>query len=493
MAGTVTATNPVAAGVQPATLQTPVPLKNFAFLNHFWRPGPAAVEAPLQPQFANPGFLTHSGVQVSRKTSSAKGLQDLVDDMLTAHQRLKNKPKIEDLRFALVDLTEGKLFQPDFAGHRATTQGGLGSTAKLGVMMGAFQLHFDLNAFAKKNPGLADEAALFSAIRAEWGKSQVLSATPVVTPLHPGDSKVPKMELQDRLVKIEPTFQTGLKFPLPLNPQVNAPRLEKMFTAAQGPSGFLAVRFQGSLSMTEAAQTFCRDTPENLKEVRKLSFAERLAIMIDDSDDAASQTCVEDVGYIYMASALWQSDLFSPARDGGLWIGSAFLNKKLRWIETPVPDHTQPKGDSFTACTAATIAAMLTLVQQNRMISQDVSEQMRRLLSKRKAGLRRRFRGKLQRVDSFSRSFLEESLSFHDPGTFKKPRFQLDEVFSKLGIGNRFGDAAIVRRTDRGKKLHYVAVGLDDTSIDKLHELIVQLDMVIQKNNGLAPLDKPAP
>ena len=87
MADPIPGQNPVPAGVQPATLQTPVPVKNFAFLKHFWRPGPAAIEAELQPQFANPGFLTPTGVQVSRGSSPQKGLQDFVDDMPSAISR----------------------------------------------------------------------------------------------------------------------------------------------------------------------------------------------------------------------------------------------------------------------------------------------------------------------------------------------------------------------------------------------------------------------
>ena len=87
---TPTGTNPVAAGIQPATVQTPGAIKNFAFLKHFWRPGPSAVDAEVQPQFANPGFLTPTGVTVSTKQAPQKGLQELVDDMLTNHQRLPN-------------------------------------------------------------------------------------------------------------------------------------------------------------------------------------------------------------------------------------------------------------------------------------------------------------------------------------------------------------------------------------------------------------------
>jgi hypothetical protein len=488
-------TNPVATGTQPATLRTPGPIKNFAFLKHFWTPGPSTADAEVQPQFANPGFLTPTGVTVSTKPAPQKGLQQLVDDMLTNHQRQTNKPKIEELRFALVDLSEGKLLQPDFAGHKLTTQGGLGSTAKLGVMFAAFQLLNDLNVFSKQNPGLADAADLFSAIRTEWGQSQALSPTPVVKQLHPGDANVPKMELQDRLVKIEKTFNSAFRFPLPLHSQIGPPRLEKMFTASrQGSSGPLQVQFLGPLVNTDATQTFINTTPDNLEKVRQLSFGERMFIMIDDSDNAASQSCVEDVGYLYINSSLWQSDIFSPQRGGGLWVASSFRDKNLRWVETPVPDKLQPANDSFTSCTPAAIAAILTLIEQNRLINQDLSGQMRALLSKFKTGPKRVIKGKLTPVGSYTRSYFKQGLQFMDPDAVTRVRrFTLDDCCSKLGIGNKFSDAAIIKRTDRGKKLHYVAAAFDDEVTDKLHELSVQLDMVIQQNNGLTPSPTPVP
>ena len=488
---TATAPNPVAAGSQPATLQTPVPVKHFAFLRHFWQPNPAAIDAEVQPQFANPGFLTTTGVTVSTKTAPQKGLQQLVDDMLADHQRQGGKPKIEELRFAVADLSEGKLFQPDFAGHRPTTQGGLGSTAKVGVMFAAFQLLNDLNVFAKKNPGLADAADLFSAIRAEWGKTQVLSASPVVTQLHPGSSTVPKMELRDRLVHVESKFNNAFAFPLPLPPTITGPKLEKMFSVSRpGGTGPLKVEFLGTLGNTDATQSYVLDTRENLTKARELSFAERLFIMIDESDNAVSQTCVEDVGYLYINSSLWQSDFFNPQRGGGLWVASTFNNKSLRWVETPVPDKLQPANDSFTSCIPATLVAMLTLIEQRRLINQDLSDKMRGLLSKKKTGLKRRIGGRLVPVPSFSRSFIKEGLQFMDPDVPRDKlvvRFRLDDLCSKLGIGNRFSDAAIIKRTDRGKVLHYVAAAFDDEEVQKLHEVAVQLDMVIQQNNGLTP------
>jgi hypothetical protein len=492
---TLTAQNPVAAGTQPATLQAPVPVRKLAFLKHFWQPGPAAVDAEVQPQFANPGFLTPTSVTVSTKAAPQKGLQQILDDLLADHLKLKNKPKVEELRFALVDLSEGKVFQPDFAGHKPTTQGGLGSTAKLGVMFAAFQLLNDLNVFARKNPGLADEAALFSAIRTEWGKTQILSATPTITQLHPGNKDVPRMELQDRLVKIDPTFNKAFTFPLPLLPQIGAPKLEKMFSASRpSPSGPLEVQFLGALVNTPATQTYILDTADNLGKARELSFGERMFVMIDDSDNAASQTCVEDVGYLYIASSLWQSDFFNPQRGGGLWVASTFRDKNLRWVETPVPDKLQQQNDSFTSCTPAAIVAMLTLIEQRRLITQSHSDQMRALLNKKKTGLQRRIKGKLTPVGSFTRSFLKESLQFIDVDSPRRvPRFTIDDCCSKLGIGNRFSDAAIIKRTDRGKKLHYVAAAFDDEDVEKLHEVAVLLDMAIQQNNELSPSPTPVP
>jgi len=297
------------------------------------------------------------------------------------------------------------------------------------------------------------------------------------------------MELRDRLVSIDPTFDKSLTFPLPLPTPAtvpdlsNAPNLEKIFTQVAG--GGLKFDFQGSVSNTPGVAKHVSQTPDNHTEVRKLTFGERLFEMIDDSDNAASQSCVEDIGYLFINSCLWQCDFFNPQRQGGLWIGSAFLDKKARWIETPVPDKNQGPGNSFTACTPATIAAIMTLIAQDRMISPEASQEMRALLNKRKTN---------PRNGSHSRSFLEDGLVFADPARETGRRFRLLEVFSKLGIGTRRSDAIIVKREERGKTLHYVAAGFDDVpSAAGLHELALQLDMAIQKNNGRQPSPVPLP
>ncbi len=108
----------------------------------------------------NPGFLTAKGVQ--RDT----GLQEIVNRRVLGTDALKR------LRFALVDLTDAeKLANPQYAGHRDTEQGGLGSMSKVATMYAAYQLKFDLEELSRQR-GITVLADLFQAARGLWNEAQ---------------------------------------------------------------------------------------------------------------------------------------------------------------------------------------------------------------------------------------------------------------------------------------------------------------------------------
>src|SRR5262245_35109983 len=156
---------------------------------------------PMTPSVMNPGFLTDAGVTVDRKKNppDPDGLQDLVDAMLG------RKPALAGLRFALVDLTTD-VDLPALAGHDLTLQGGLGSMAKMAIMLAAYQLKFDLEQLAKAK-SLNDKDALFKAARDLWVDTQKDSPGAKTTEIHPGDAatRMPKLSLRGDLFIHEPT------------------------------------------------------------------------------------------------------------------------------------------------------------------------------------------------------------------------------------------------------------------------------------------------
>jgi hypothetical protein len=444
---------------------------NFAFVPHSCKPltgGPVAVDAASM----NPGFLTSTGVKRHDPLQKIVNRRVLEEGVTTPKH-----PELRQLRFALVDLTgSAKLKDPQFAGHNETDQGGLGSLAKTACMYAAFQLKFDLEELARQK-SLTSEKALFDAARDVWNDTQKRDTTKT-TLIFP---KGPKIEMLGKLIEID-----SKKVPLPRG--LSAPDLERIFTVTSGGSGGVSVRFKGSdlilvdpavpgtkpPHITKAVQDYAKAGGESLKSVRKLTFAERLFLMIDESDNAATHSCIENVSFLYIASSLWQSDIYRPERGGGLWEASTHDTGGVRWILPPVPRGK--KGTDFVSATAASVASLFTLMEQGRLVNSDACAAMKQLTSKQKS-----FPG-----GSLTRSFFEEGL--HTLG--------FDRLHSKLGIGSFNNDGGIIERTispvpgdpTKNKQIRYVAAGFDEPLAQngaQLQELIRQLDKCIQENNGL--------
>ena len=442
----------------------------FSLLPHCVQPPGGGPVVAVSATSMNPGFLTSTGV------TRNPGLQAIVERRI-----LSKSTELEKLRFALVDLTDpAKLTAPQFAGNRETEQGGLGSTSKLACMYAAYQLKFDLEEISRRS-GITDEKILFDAARALWKDSQ--KPDPVHnTTLFPSD---PKIEQMGKLIVID-----GKAVHLPSG--LSVPKLERIFTSVPGTEGGLTLRFKGSEQIlvdptipgsppdeTAKVRSYVDADGEDLREVRKLTFAERLFLLLDVSDDAAAHSCVEDVSFEYIASALWQSAIYSVQRGGGLWEASTHdkpFNK--RWIKPPVP-RSNPRTD-FVSATACSVAAVLTLLEQDRLVNRDASAGMKHLISKMKTGVA---------GGSHTRSYFLEGL---------EPLFTLDRFHSKLGIGDFRYDAAIVVRTVHSgsgadKQIRYVAAGFDEAipTTPNLHALIVALDKCILENNGLLAASAP--
>jgi hypothetical protein len=454
-----------------ATFQSLVADK-LCFLPHRCQPlaGPSI---SLDAKAMNPGFLTPTGV-----TRDA-ALQAIVDRRVLA-----NHPNLSKLRFALVDLTgTAKLASPQFAGHRETEQGGLGSMAKLACMYAAYQMKFDLEELARQK-GLTLKEPIFDAARAIWRDRQKPDPANV-TQLFPAD---PKIELFGNLMAID-----GV--PLSAPHGFSTPDLERILTVVPGdPPGTL--RFIGSDQIlvdpsvpgappaeTPAVLAYAHSGGEALGEVRKFSFAERMFLMVDKSDNAAAHSCIEDISFPFITSAIWQSDFYRPERGGGLWENSTHDKGATRWLKPPVP-RGNPESD-FVSATAASVAALLTLLEQGRLVNQEACAGMKQMMNKNKVGVDR---------GSHTRSYFRQGLRPLVP----------DRIHSKLGIGHFLNDAAIIVRTvpdpadpAKTKEIRYVATGFDDPTPPSpkpavfLDALIVELDKCIRENNGLLAASSP--
>jgi hypothetical protein len=440
--------------------------KLLAFLAHRCeRPGG---RVSVSPSTMNPGFFTPTGVSRNQR------LQDILND------RVLGVGDLGKLRFALVDLTGDKLNKPEFAGHRELEQGGVGSMAKLACMYAAYQLQFDLQHFLTIGPP-PDEKKFFAGMREFWRLSQVPTKGKKVTNIFPAKPRIDLLSsIVGSLVRVDGGF-------IPIPRPYSSPDLEEMFKIDNG-----VVKFKGSDktkvdfasppsfgTLSQEARAYqSQFAPDgNLKEARKLTFADRLFLMIDDSDNPCSHTCIENVSFFYIISSIWQADIYRPERGGGLWEGNnQDPGNKFAWHKPPVPQG-DPKAD-FVSGTPASIAALYTLMEQDRLVSKNACISMRDLTSRRKSDIP---------GGSFNRSF------FHDG--LKKAVIFPERIHAKIGIGDARDDSAlIVRDVDPTPqapvkvrtRIRYVAVGCDDVAgVRELHDLIVRLDTCIRENNGL--------
>jgi hypothetical protein len=341
--------------------------------------------------------------------------------------------------------------------------------AKLACMFAAYQLQFDLQALAGRL-NITDQKRLFDGIRAAWSFIQLPTkrATNTIFPANP------KIEEKGGVILVD-----GKRVPIPR--PYSSPDLEEMFTFTGG-----AVRFIGSdktkvdVSVPGNVPEFSQEVQDyhdafgsdgNLVAARKLNFADRLFLMIDDSDNPSSHTCIENVSFLYIISSIWQADFYRPERGGGLWEGSnQDPVSPFHWRKPPVP-RNNPNTD-FVSGTPASVAALFTLMAQDRLVSKNASASMRQLTNRKKLSIS---------SGSFNRSFFKDGLN--------AAGFSPKQVHAKIGIGTARDDSVLIFRDVGNKEIRYVAVGCDDPTKNGplLQELIVKLDKSIQEHNGLFP------
>jgi hypothetical protein len=194
---------------------------------------------------------------------------------------------------------------------------------------------------------------------------------------------------------------------------------------------------------------------------------ERLRVMMGGlvpASNYATSTIVRDVGYAYIASALLQSGLYDTNRNGGLWLGADYGRAIWR---RPLA------GGRHQSATAGSLAALMTLLAQDRLVSPQASADMRLLMMKEPNPFQ-------PGIVSWFKRGLEQL----------RDRGSVETFFSKLGVHDGVDDCTLIeRKVDPPvNKLRYVAVGLrarKNGGASELMALILRLDRCILANNGL--------
>jgi hypothetical protein len=162
------------------------------------------------------------------------------------------------------------------------------------------------------------------------------------------------------------------------------------------------------------------------------------------------------LGFRYLASALWQSELYNCWR-GGVWLGGLYDGCKTLW-------HRDPIGGQCHAVNAFSVANFFTLLAQGRLVDDPSSQAVLQHLVRQRA---------------FCRSFFEEGLQ--QSGRFEDS----DRLHSKIGLYSTYiHEGALIERASRGKK-YAVAILTEaggGTGHEMLWNLIPYLDELIMNN-----------
>ena len=459
-------------------------LMNLSFLPHFVEVN--GKDLPLTPAAMDPGI--YDGPE---KYKIAPRLQDCLKTVMALE-----KGKFRHIKVALVDLTKDPM-RPEFAAFDHKQPVIAASIPKIAAMLAAHQLLQDLRVAAKRR-ATKPINDLFKLVRQDWADTQRDLGGGAI-PFTRGVSLRGKLVLVDgRLIplvepkapRLEEVFEgtpKAIKFKSSGEGKVQLDTLvdefnltlekkevkkaERELRAAPSDSmRKIAIRKLAE-AKAKLAKALLTKRPQAQQKLAALGFLERMRVMaggLTPASNFATSTIVHDVGFLYIASTLLQCGLHDPGRNGGLWLGTGY------WPGTAWSGLRQ-FGAETPMSTAGSLAAFMTLLVQNKLVSPQASASMRSLIQ-------------IQPVNPThptTSSWFEDGLSHHG---------SLERVFAKIGfVRDGFHECAyIARAVDCGKDrkgekwelpLRYVAVGLGAKSARELKQLIDKLDACIRANN----------
>ncbi len=416
----------------------PSSLRHWSFFPHKVRTSAGVVE--LKPSVLDPGIYDGaSKYRIATPPAGKEGLQKCLERLMQGRS---------GMQAALVDMTGGGT---DFAGFDHKRNVHIASIGKLAVMYAAHQLRFDLDRMAAAAT-FSTANDLFDHAKKTWRDTQTPANNAKVEPFS-GD-----LTLRDRIV----LWKTKV-VNLPPNGS-HLPKLDRIFKVSSVPPGFSSTPFDSDpqKNFDEMNKLHNKLKGANrraaLQQLAALGFLERLALMVGFSDNDAAASCVEDLGFPYIASVLVQSGLWDPVRGGGWWVGGTYGGR--RWMLSPL-------GGAWVNGTAGSLAAFMLLMLQRKLVSPTSSDEMKALIDKDKIP------GKA------TRSPFEDGLE-KQGGTRTRDVI----AFSKLGLlGIYQYDLAYIERDESSSlRLKYVAVGLTIRGTTEMNRLAKGIDACVLAN-----------
>lgn len=180
-------------------------------------------------------------------------------------------------------------------------------------------------------------------------------------------------------------------------------------------------------------------------------FTKHLREMIGHSNNQSAGFVIDAVGFQYLNGALAAEGLYSDEY-GGLWLGGNYNGRN--WMIEPISKKTH------MGATAGAVASFLTLLDGDRLVNSQASDEMRKLM--RQAG----------------------SWFFEGLGKARPPRNSVSDMYAKVGLMGTHHDCAVIERPAGGRTIRYAVVALTAPSASVLHQLIVKLDDYILASNS---------
>ncbi len=171
---------------------------------------------------------------------------------------------------------------------------------------------------------------------------------------------------------------------------------------------------------------------------------QKLARMIRNSSNRAATEMLNRVGKAYLADLLQSARyrLYDPEKNGGLWVGKEY-SKADAWKRDPL--HHLSHG-----ATALQVARFYYMLQTGRLVSPELSRQMKSILAK--PAIKHKFVKGLKSVHPDSRIYRKS-------GTWKQ--YHSDSAIIEHD-GRRYIAVALAKSSRGGKWLSDLIVAMDD-------------------------------
>ena len=377
----------------------------------------------------NPGFYAKNGVNRS------PDLQGCLDKRMASFKKIHGN----NIALALVDLTDDKMLAPDFAGYNSTLAMYGASQSKMGALLAAHQMRYDVEQLGQK---LANVEKMVNA-DAEGANQVASDQSSTITSAMVAASS---LSIEELIKVAKKSFGTG---------NLNFKLRDKFDFSGEG---------------------------EHIKVAISKQFAKEIDQMMRISNNYSATVVIKKLGFNYINSVLWQTGIYDIKRGGGLWVGRSYAGGKY-W-------HRDPVANLSHGTNPVSLAKYLTLMGQRRLVSEQDSKSIEVFLSNT------RFRIK------FVKGLMGFGLKVNNYAKGIKDDTKKATVFRKSGTMNgshRYShDATFVERyvcldtkkssmCQKKKQIRYVAVGASQLKATyDMWRLGQAMDRCIRDNNGIS-------